>query len=117
MKLKHSSRPSVGGVTVSMVAFQAVDPGSTPGRRTLFFFLPLSFWTHCTLLRDRGCVVRMILDSGKHSLNKRLQRRFDGDKLSQPSRRSVGGVTVSMVAFQAVDPGSTPGRRTLALFS
>ena len=27
----------VGGVTVSMVAFQAVDPGSTPGRRTRFF--------------------------------------------------------------------------------
>ena len=27
---------SVGGVTVSMVAFQAVDPGSTPGRRTYF---------------------------------------------------------------------------------
>lgn len=25
--------------------------------------------------------------------------------------RGVGGVTVSMVAFQAVDPGSTPGRR------
>ena len=28
---------------------------------------------------------------------------------------SVGGVTVSMVAFQAVDPGSTPGRRTQIL--
>ena len=28
----------VGGVTVSMVAFQAVDPGSTPGRRTFVFF-------------------------------------------------------------------------------
>ena len=27
---------SVGGVTVSMVAFQAVDPGSTPGRRIVF---------------------------------------------------------------------------------
>ena len=26
---------------------------------------------------------------------------------------SVGGVTVSMVAFQAVDPGSTPGRRII----
>ena len=26
----------VGGVTVSMVAFQAVDPGSIPGRRILF---------------------------------------------------------------------------------
>ena len=24
---------------------------------------------------------------------------------------SVGGVMASMVAFQAVDPGSTPGRR------
>ena len=30
---------SVGGVTVSMVAFQAVDPGSTPGRRTRNFVL------------------------------------------------------------------------------
>ena len=30
------SMQSVGGVTVSMVAFQAVDPGSTPGRRTFF---------------------------------------------------------------------------------
>ena len=32
----HSS--SVGGVKVSMVAFQAVDPGSIPGRRTSFIF-------------------------------------------------------------------------------
>ena len=30
---------------------------------------------------------------------------------------SVGGVTVSMVAFQAVDPGSIPGRRILRTFS
>ena len=29
----------VGGVKVSMVAFQAVDPGSIPGRRSLLFFL------------------------------------------------------------------------------
>ena len=29
----------------------------------------------------------------------------------------VGGVTVSMVAFQAVDPGSIPGRRILVCFS
>lgn len=33
----------VGGVTVSMVAFQAVDPGSTPGRRTLFIFVGVFF--------------------------------------------------------------------------
>ena len=29
---------SVGGVTVSIVAFQAVDPGSTPGQRIFFAF-------------------------------------------------------------------------------
>ena len=28
---------SVGGVKVSMVAFQAVDPGSIPGRRSVLF--------------------------------------------------------------------------------
>ena len=27
----------------------------------------------------------------------------------------VGGVMVSIVAFQAVDPGSTPGRRTFCV--
>ena len=27
----------VGGVTASMVAFQAIDPGSTPGRRKSFY--------------------------------------------------------------------------------
>ena len=30
---------SVGGVKVSIVAFQAIDPGSIPGRRTRFFLL------------------------------------------------------------------------------
>ena len=32
----YTSIHGVGGVTVSMVAFQAVDPGSTPGRRITF---------------------------------------------------------------------------------
>ncbi len=30
----------VGGVTVSIVAFQAIDPGSTPGQRNLFLLNP-----------------------------------------------------------------------------
>ena len=34
-----------GGVMVSIVAFQAVDPGSIPGHRTLFFRL-LSRYFH-----------------------------------------------------------------------
>ena len=29
--------PGVGGVKVSIVAFQAIDPGSIPGRRTFLF--------------------------------------------------------------------------------
>ena len=31
--------------------------------------------------------------------------------LFEDGHAGVGGVTVSMVAFQAVDPGSIPGRR------
>ncbi len=40
---------SVGGVKISMVAFQAVDPGSIPGQRTHFFKLELKtlFVTSC----------------------------------------------------------------------
>ena len=33
---------SVGGVKVSIVAFQAIDPGSIPGWRTLFWGSPLA---------------------------------------------------------------------------
>ena len=36
---------SVGGVKVSMVAFQAVDPGSIPGRRIFIFFIYFFFST------------------------------------------------------------------------
>ena len=40
----HIVPESVGGVMVSIVAFQAVDPGSIPGQRIFFtittFFLP-----------------------------------------------------------------------------
>ena len=35
--LQYSDLPvSVGGIMVSIAAFQAVDPGSIPGRRILF---------------------------------------------------------------------------------
>ena len=44
-----SHQDSVGGVTVSMVAFQAIDPGSTPGRRTKFFFF--------ILVKIKSCVI------------------------------------------------------------
>ncbi len=36
------------------------------------------------------------------------ERNISGDLLTYYVTR-VGGVTVSMVAFQAADPGSTPG--------
>ena len=31
----------VGGIVVSIAAFQAIDPGSIPGRRNILFFLSL----------------------------------------------------------------------------
>ena len=34
----HLVDTSVGGIVVSIAAFQAVDPGSIPGRRISFFF-------------------------------------------------------------------------------
>ena len=37
---------SVGGIMVSIAAFQAVDPGSIPGRRS--FFLNIRFAFHKT---------------------------------------------------------------------
>jgi hypothetical protein len=36
-KLVYSNIRSVGGVAVSIVAFQAADPGSTPGQRKYIF--------------------------------------------------------------------------------
>ena len=38
---KHIPVAGVGGVTVSIVAFQAVDPGSTPGQRIIFCLIPV----------------------------------------------------------------------------
>ena len=43
MNAVEAKPAGVGGVKVSIVAFQAIDPGSIPGRRTflLFFCRPL----------------------------------------------------------------------------
>ena len=35
----------------------------------------------------------------------------------QHAQHSVGGIMVSIAAFQAVDPGSIPGRRNIFLMS
>ena len=40
----QKSPARVGGVTVSIVAFQAIDPGSTPGQR-IFLFLYSLYYT------------------------------------------------------------------------
>ena len=50
--VEHPSRGlyGVGGIMVSIAAFQAVDPGSIPGRRNCFFYRLenyLSFWQKC----------------------------------------------------------------------
>ena len=40
-KLRLMKRVRVGGIVVSIAAFQAVDPGSIPGRRSFVAFLIL----------------------------------------------------------------------------
>jgi hypothetical protein len=42
---------------------------------------------------------------------KACQYFLDGSSFKERLIRSVGGVAVSIVAFQAADPGSTPGQR------
>ena len=49
-RVKQAGKASVGGVTVSIVAFQAVDPGSTPGQRIFLTFL--------SFLQHQGRIVR-----------------------------------------------------------
>ncbi len=51
----------------------------------------------------------------RHQSLTQEERYISGDSLILCSAR-VGGVTVSMVAFQAADPGSTPGQRTIRFF-
>ena len=47
----------VGGIMVSIAAFQAVDPGSIPGRRNFFLFL-VSFFFEGRGVNDKLCNVR-----------------------------------------------------------
>ena len=53
---------SVGGVTVSIVAFQAVDPGSTPGQRIIFHFIldetTMAVQTYFSHNYEKECVGR-----------------------------------------------------------
>ena len=49
LMLTKRSDASVDGVKVSIVAFQAIDPGSTPGRRT---FSPRSQFSGLTSFRS-----------------------------------------------------------------
>ena len=69
---------------VSIVASQAIDPGSIPGRRRVVYI------TRKTETKNNDCT-RLSILRARHVLHR------------------VGGVKVSIVAFQAIDPGSIPG--------
>ena len=69
---------------VSIVASQAIDPGSIPGRR------------------------RNVYITRKTEPKNNDRTRFPIFRARRVLHR-VGGVKVSIVAFQAIDPGSIPG--------
>ena len=77
---------SVGGVTVSMVAFQAVDPGSTPGRRTFFisYFELQLCWTLRITLAPRMPVTAM-----------RVACPFVGDSFKKKGSQGSSNVMVA----------------------
>ena len=53
----------VGGIVVSIAAFQAVDPGSIPGQRTDFIFLfrLISTVFFCMTLNDKYIFLLFLL--------------------------------------------------------
>ena len=59
---------SVGGVKVSMVAFQAVDPGSIPGRRR--FFDKMERAPPTTIIKHNKCLYNFALQSAVHAIQK-----------------------------------------------
>ena len=138
---------SVGGVKVSIVAFQAIDPGSIPGWRS-FFTSASEVYVKCYLnfamtlrsaiegktvrfyhsssepqVRSTHCTVRELLPSAFPSWAIAFLLSDSGTStcelshiniiLSPISCIRVGGVKVSIVAFQAIDPGSIPGWRSV----
>ena len=76
-RLKSPLKPSsVGGVKVSMVAFQAVDPGSIPGWRTFLstsciFLFVVAFTSNCIhikLIYTEHGAIRLSVDCIQHVL-------------------------------------------------
>ena len=45
-----------------------------------------------------------------------LAKMYFAKIVVQAAYQSVGGIVVSIVAFQAIDPGSIPGRRKVPFF-
>ncbi|CAM4568103.1 unnamed protein product [Leuciscus chuanchicus] len=127
-KPASSLRPTacVGGIVVSIAAFQAVDSGSIPGQRIAFCtansfcnsWLEQNFcmglWAAVKDLvspsGNRTPVFRVTGGDTVHYTNEELQRQHKSASSLRPTAR-VGGIVVSIAAFQAVDPGSIPGQR------
>ena len=81
---------------VSIAASQAVDPGSIPGRRMFWHVLAADGQSRS----DNQATASTIRGDGDVCLYLRASRS-----------QGVGGIMVSIAAFQAVDPGLIPGRR------
>ena len=123
---------SVGGIMVSIVAFQAIDPGSIPGQR-IFCLISVIFiyFYNCylrVLLHNQKIITSWSTTDCTIIIHSRfflilLLTRFEmklflhgSEATLVPTWCSVGGIMVSIVAFQAIDPGSIPGQRIFIFF-
>ena len=56
------SQVSVGGVVVNIVAFQAIVPGSIPGRRKAFYFFLFHILLHDNNIEKKQVMIRLRLE-------------------------------------------------------
>ena len=108
------------GVTVSMDAFQAFDPGSTPAIAHYFFIFFHEINNFLSLLLDGVWTPKKNSKYQEHWTKREHSHYIVCNFIiiiyENVFLWSDRGVTVSMDAFQAFDPGSTPGDRTLFFY-
>lgn len=90
---------SVGGIMVSIAAFQAVDPGSIPGRRSFLFclFCPCGLLPACLLLPMDYLFNGLIYFSYRH-------RHFDYscESFFHAINKALGCITVNVFLYWCV---------------
>ena len=97
----------------SIAASQAVDPGSIPGQCSKLSLHPSVVFESRDMDRRSKVPVPFSHFPVKYGESMHDIAILEGFAHLNACNTCVGGIVVSIAAFQAVDPGSIPGRRNL----